>query len=137
MDFKQAFDRVWRDALWAKLNKFNINGKCLNVIKNIYENSNSRITTTEGPSAFFPCDIGVRQGDCLSPLLFTIFLNDLQQYLNQHTPGIDFDYIDDEITIYLNYSFYCMLMTPCFLAKVLRNIKTHRMLSKNTAKYGI
>ena len=101
VDFKQAFDRVWRNALWAKLNMFNINGKCLNVIKNIYENSKSRITTTEGPSAFFPCNIGVRQGDCLSPLLSTLFLNDLEHYLNQHTPGIDFDYIDDDITILL------------------------------------
>lgn len=56
VDFKQAFDRVWRDGLSAKLHSYKINGKCLNIIKNIYEQSKSRITTAEGSSAFFPCN---------------------------------------------------------------------------------
>ena len=33
VDFKQAFDTVWRGGLWHKLQNYNINGKCLNVIK--------------------------------------------------------------------------------------------------------
>ena len=101
VDFKQAFDRVWRDGLWAKLYSFRINEKCLNVIKSIYENSKSRIVTAEGASAFFQCNIGVRQGDNLSPLLFTLFLNDLEHFLHQHTPGINVDYIDDDISVFL------------------------------------
>lgn len=101
IDFKQAFDRVWRDGLWAKLNSYKINGKCLNIIKNIYEKSKSRITTTEGSSAFFPCNSGVRQGDNLSPFLFTMFLNDLENYLHQHNAGIAVDYNDEDISVYL------------------------------------
>ena len=98
VDFKQAFDRVWRDGLWAKLYSFRINGNCLRVIKSIYENSKSRIVTTEGAYAFFPCNIGVRQDDNLSPLLFTLFLNDLEHFLHQHTPGIN---VDDDISVVL------------------------------------
>ena len=101
VDFKQAFDRVWRDGLWAKLHSYKINGKCLNIIKNIYEQSKSRITTAEGSSAFFPCNSGVRQGDNLSPFLFTIFLNDLEYYLHQHDTGIIIDYTNDDISVYL------------------------------------
>ena len=66
--------------------------------KSIYE-KNTRIITDEDPSAFFPCNIGVRQDDNLSPLLFTLFLNDLEHYPDQHTPGINVDYIDGDTCI--------------------------------------
>ena len=38
IDFKQAFDKVWRVGLWNKLLETHINGKCLTFIKNMYEN---------------------------------------------------------------------------------------------------
>ena len=49
--------------------------------KNMYGNIKSRITTPEGTSAFFPCCKGVRQGENLSPILFSLFLNHLEHYL--------------------------------------------------------
>ena len=73
VDFKQAFDNVWRDGLWFKLQKYNINGKCLNLIKSMFNNIKSRIVTQDGNSAYFPCNKGVRQGENLSPILFHIF----------------------------------------------------------------
>ena len=99
VDCKQAFDRVWRDCLWANFYSFRMNRKCLNVIKSIYENSKSRIITAEGPSAFLSCNIEFRQGDNVYPLLFTVFLNDLEQYLEQHTHGINADNIDDDTSV--------------------------------------
>ena len=57
-------------------------------------NKNSR-----RPKCILSCNIDVRQGDNLSPLLFTVFLNDLEQYLDQHTHGINVDYIDDDIVV--------------------------------------
>ena len=32
IDFRQAFDKVWRNGLWRKLSEININGKCLRII---------------------------------------------------------------------------------------------------------
>ena len=101
IDFKQAFDTVWRNGLWHKLETYCINGKCLKLIQNLYKNIKSRIKTPEGISAFFPCKIGVRQGENLSPFLFAIFLNDLEHYLKMHrVQSIKCEYNDDDILIF-------------------------------------
>ena len=77
VDFKQAFDSVWRERLWKKLQQHKINGKCLTLIQNMYNNIKSRVVANDKSSIFFPCIQGVRQGENLSPFLFSIFLNDL------------------------------------------------------------
>lgn len=38
VDFKHAFDSVWRERLWQSLNDHRINGKCLTLIQNMYNN---------------------------------------------------------------------------------------------------
>ena len=58
--------------------------------------------THEGTTEYFQCNIGVRQGDNLSPFLVFIFLNDLENYLyNKNVSGIDCNYQLKEITRYL------------------------------------
>ena len=37
VDFKQAFDSVWRIGLWNKLNANDIKGKCFTYIRNMYK----------------------------------------------------------------------------------------------------
>ena len=102
IDFRQAFDKVWRNGLWVKLSETNINGKCLRIIRNMYDNIKSRVSTCEGASAFFPCETGVRQGENLSPLLFSIYLNDLRTYLDAHNaPAVECETHDENIYIYI------------------------------------
>ena len=36
IDFKKAFDRVWHEALWATMKKYNISANLIQVIKNLY-----------------------------------------------------------------------------------------------------
>ena len=102
VDFKQAFDRVWRKGLWEKLLQYNINGKCYTIIRNMYRNIKSNVAINNESSIFFQCLNGVRQGENLSPFLFSIYLNDLQNFLfTNGANGVICDINYEEISVYL------------------------------------
>lgn len=84
VDFKGAFDTVWRVGLSQKLQKSNIKGKIFKVVYNMYQNIKSCVKKGEEYSAFFNCDIGVKQGENMSPFLFSIFLNDLEEFFTDN-----------------------------------------------------
>ena len=95
VDYRKAFDSVDRVSLWGKLLSTGINGKILTVIKNLYSNAKSCIKSGNKVSDFFSCNVGVRQGDNLSPLLFAIYLNDFESFLANTYNGLNF--IADEL----------------------------------------
>ena len=65
---------------------------------------------TESLSSSFICNIGVRQGDCLSPLLFSMCLNDLEDELrNSGVQGIVTDLIHLFFFFLILYHFIFLL----------------------------
>ncbi len=108
VDYKKAFDTVPRTELWQKVIACNINGKILDVIRNMYLKAKSCVVTEGFLSDFFSCSIGVRQGENLSPLLFAIYLSDLNSFLANKYNGLSYanrlteDYLQDgELIVYL------------------------------------
>jgi hypothetical protein len=102
IDFSQAFDSVWRVGLWKKLLSYNINGKFFQVVRNMYSNIKSCISRDNVKSTFFISNCGVRQGENLSPLLFSLFLNDLESFLiSKGHYGIELTDIEDELDTFL------------------------------------
>ena len=104
VDFEKAFDTVVRQALWYKLLLNNINGKLYNVILNMYNGAKSNIVYNNCKSDYFACEMGVRQGENLSPFLFALFLNDLQNFLENHNlNGLKTisDYAQSKLEIFL------------------------------------
>jgi hypothetical protein len=87
VDYRKAFDSVDRVELWQKLLKSDINGRILDVVVNLYEQAKSCLSVNGSVSDYFPCNVGVRQGENLSPLLFAIFLNDLELFLSRAYNG--------------------------------------------------
>ena len=83
IDFKKAFDTVWHDGLFFKLQQIGVNGNFLHTIKNIYANTECAVKIGDKLTNFFPCKQGVRQGDPLSPLLFNIFINNIFRKLKE------------------------------------------------------
>ena len=88
IDYEKAFDTIDRAALWGKLLETNINGNVFKVIFNMYENAKSCVKNETMISGIFACNMGVRQGENLSPLLFSIFLNDFQKTLSEKYNGL-------------------------------------------------
>ena len=88
IDYKKAFPSVDHVYLWQKLLDIGINGKVLAIIKNLYKDAKSCVKYKGEMSEFFSCGVGVRQGENLSPLLFSVFLNDLEAFLKQNNEGI-------------------------------------------------
>jgi hypothetical protein len=80
VDFRKAFDTVWIIGLWIKLLSSEIKGNIFNVIYNMHSDIQSCVQYNNNQSEFFPCLTGVRQVEKLSPLLFSIYLNDLEKY---------------------------------------------------------
>ena len=76
IDFRKAFDFVVRDVLWFKVIESGIRGKILNVIQSMYTSIKSRVKFNNNLSCEFVSHIGVRQGECLSPFLFSMYIND-------------------------------------------------------------
>ena len=104
IDFKQAFDTVWRSGLWNKLIKNGIKGKCFTYIRNMYIGIKSTIKISGMSSDFFTCNVGVRQGENLSPFLFALYINDLEYFLQEKgIVGLQSitDAIEDELMLYL------------------------------------
>ena len=69
----------------------------------------------------FQAMIGVRRGDNLSPVLVSLYLNDLELEMSKKYNGlstlaksIENDIDLDDIVIYLRYTHYCTQTTPLF-----------------------
>ena len=90
IDYAKAFDTINRTSLWSKLIASEINGNVIRVIYNLYENAKSCIRKSNKLSHFFSCNVGVRQGENLSPLLFAIYLNDFEYSISRKYKGLSF-----------------------------------------------
>ena len=73
---------MWRDDFWYKLyKKVGINGKVIRVIKNMYSNIRSCVALNQEFSDYFISYAGVRQDEYLSPILFSLYVNDIEYFL--------------------------------------------------------
>ncbi len=83
VDFKKAFDLVPRDILWNVLKRRGMSGRVLTSLQSMYAADKACVFTKDGPSDLFDCSIGVKQGCPLSPLLFSLYLDELETLLEE------------------------------------------------------
>ena len=88
VDYSKAFDFVVHDNLWYKLLSCGVSGKIFNVIRSMYSTIKTKVFSNGIVSDPYFSYLGVRQGECLSPFLFSMYLNDLEEYLSSPNAGI-------------------------------------------------
>ena len=77
IDYEKAFDTVEHFAIFEALRKTNVNETYINILQNIYNQATARVHLDKLVSTEFPIHRGVRQGDPLSPKLFTAVMEEV------------------------------------------------------------
>ena len=83
---------VYRHDLWLKYFNLGVKGKMLRIIKSIYMSVKSCVRHRKTYSDFFEVSIGLRQGNVMSPILFHLFVEDLELFLQRN--------VDCGLTVY-------------------------------------
>ena len=83
IDFKKAFDSVNHEKLLEVAYKGGIKGKFFCALKVMYESLVSCVRVKNEFSDMFQCPVGVRQGCVMSPTLFSLFINQLADHINE------------------------------------------------------
>ena len=91
IDFEKAFDSINRSLLWPILLKYGIHGKLFRCVKSMYASVKSRVRNGANLSDYINCTTGVKQGDVCSPVLFSLFINELTlEVINNGRHGANF-----------------------------------------------
>ena len=77
VDFQKAYDRVPHEALLAKLRYYGVTGRTYSFIETLYSRSVMQIRVGESLSEPVELKRGLRQGCPMSPILFSIYINDI------------------------------------------------------------
>ena len=84
IDLRKAFDKVRHNGLLYKLRKNGISDLFYNILKNMYQKTESCVKTDRSNvTDSFSSNICVRQGVTLKPNLFKQFINDLPEIFDQ------------------------------------------------------
>ena len=95
IDFKKAFDMVDHKTLLMKLAEHHINKSFWQWIKSFLSQRTQQVKIQNILSTYSSCPAGVPQGSVISPVLFNVIINDLEDAVPNHLPISTNKYADD------------------------------------------
>ena len=69
---------ISRSSLWFKMIKSGIDGKLFDLVRSMYDNIKLQVKYLGSLSDLFSCDVGLLQGEIISPFLFALFIDDIE-----------------------------------------------------------
>ena len=87
VDFQKAFDSIDRAKLWEVLTKIGVSTKVIRTLKAMYKSVKGRVRVGADLTNEIDCYTGVSQGCKLSPLLFSLSINEVAKDINTLTRG--------------------------------------------------
>ncbi len=137
VDYRKAFDSIDRTSLWTKLLAHGIDGKIFRVIHNMYSKAKSCLRVNNQLSSFFQSHRGVRQENLL-PLLFSIYLNDLENTMQNHSKGLEIEAVVDDIRLHINLYILLYADDTNFLCESERDLQVSlNALHSYCAQWGL
>ena len=100
VDYRDAFGSLPHEIIWYVLSRLGIRGNILDVLVSLYDAAKVAIRTTEGTTEFFDVCRGILQGDSCSPLIFSLFLAGLEEYIRgRGFSGVNVDGENEILTL--------------------------------------
>jgi len=84
-DYEKAYDKVWRDGLLSKMIDLNIPPRFIRYVRHFLSGRSTVVEVNGAKSRPFILKEGLPQGSSISPLLFLIFINDIDVDLDAST----------------------------------------------------
>ena len=117
LDISKAFDKVWHDGLLFKLKQNGVSGKLLKKIESYLHNRKQRVSLNGFNSEYSVIESGVPQGSVLGPLLFLVYINDLEKNLKSNVKFFADDTMLYSIVFYCNMAKYNNISENYFLSQ--------------------
>ena len=88
IDLRKAYDTIDQAKLWAHLQSLGLGGRLITFMEAAYKDVKCEVRVGEAMSEAFEVRAGLRQGCVLSPVLFSLYIDEITTRLRQKGMGV-------------------------------------------------